>query len=222
MSGRSALVVGATGLVGGHVVSELLGRAEYARVSVLVRRPLGRGDPKLVEHVAGDFEHLADHAEAMRADDVYACLGTTIKVAGSEERFRRVDHDYTVEVARAARNAGATRVAVVSSIGSSPESRTFYLRVKGETERDVEALGYETTSIARPSFLFGDRKGSRPAEAVGIAVTRALSFALVGGLRQYRAIEARVVARALVRASLDGAPGVRILLHDDLVSLGAS
>src|SRR5262249_10816457 len=122
---RTALVAGATGLVGKHVVDLLLGREEYGKVIAFVRRPLGKAHAKLEERVV-DFDALP----GVVADDVYACLGTTIKVAGSKERFRRVDHDYTVEVARLAREKGAARLALVSAIGASAASGNFYLSVK--------------------------------------------------------------------------------------------
>jgi uncharacterized protein YbjT (DUF2867 family) len=165
---------------------------------------------KLAERVV-DFERLADARDAMRADDAYACLGTTIKVAGSQERFRRVDHEYTVEFARLARGEGVTRLALVSAVGASATSQNFYLRVKGETERDLGTLGYATLTIARPSFLLGERAESRPGEAVATALSRAFSFALVAGLKKYRPIRAADVADALVRATLAGAPGTHVL-----------
>ncbi len=218
MTTRTALLAGATGLVGGHVKSVLLAHPDYRRVTVLVRRPLGGESNAKLSEVVVDFEALAEHAAELGADDVYACLGTTIKVAGSQEKFRRVDHDYTVAVAELAKKAGATRLALVSSVGAAATSGNFYLRVKGETERDVAALGYDAVSIARPSLLVGDRRESRPAEAAGIAVARALAFTMVGGLRAYRPIEAKAVAAALVRATLDGAPGVRVLEFAELAS----
>jgi uncharacterized protein YbjT (DUF2867 family) len=208
---RTALVAGATGLVGKEVVEILLAREEYGKVIALVRRALGKTHAKLEEqHV--DFDSLP----ALVADDVYLCLGTTMKVAGSEQRFRRIDHDYTLGVARLARENGAMRAALVSSIGASGTAGNFYLRVKGETERDVAALGYETLTIARPSFLVGERTESRPGEAIGIGITRAISFAFVGSLKPYRPIRAADVARALVDATLAGAPGERTLTFADM------
>jgi uncharacterized protein YbjT (DUF2867 family) len=208
---RTALVAGATGLVGTRVVDLLLAREEYGKVSALVRRSVGKAHAKLEERVV-DFDQMP----AVAADDVYACLGTTIKVAGSKERFRKVDHDYTVQMARLAREKGATRLALVSAIGASARSGNFYLSVKGETENDVAALGFETLTIARPSLLVGERSEKRPGEAIGIRVSHALSFALVGGLRQYRPIRAEDVARALVLATLAGAPGKRVLTFAEM------
>ncbi len=218
MAMRCSLVVGATGLVGGRVVERLSAGGAHGRIVVLVRRPSGRILPKVEEKVV-DFDRLV-RADFDGVDDVFGCLGTTIKVAGSQEAFRKVDHGYTVKAAELAKAAGATRFALVSSVGADPESRNFYLRTKGETERDLEAIGFSSLVIARPSFLVGERRQERPGEKVGIAVSRTLSFAMVGALKKYRPIDAHVVANAMIAAVARGAPGTRVLLHDDLVELG--
>ena len=217
---RSAVLVGATGLIGGSVLDVILSTPAYGRLVVLARRPLGRGSDKLQEHVV-DFERLAATAGDWQADDVFLCLGTTMAVAGSQEQFRRVDHDYTIEAARLARQRGATRLALVSSVGAAQRASSFYLRVKGETERDVAELGYESVHVFRPSLLVGARPEHRRAEAVGIAVTRAVSWALVGGLRAYRPIDASRVAGAMVHAVLAASPGRHVHAYDDILSLSA-
>lgn len=226
---RVALVVGATGLVGGHVVDRLLADARWSRVVVLARRDLGKSSEKLSTRIV-DFEALADDpgsalakaslAGIERLDDVFVCLGTTIKVAGSQERFRRVDHDYAVAAARLGRDAGARTVAFVSSVGASESSSAFYLRVKGETERDVRALGFDATVIARPSFLVGDRTDQRPGEQAGILFARAAAPLMAFGLRKYRPVEARAVAAAMIEAAAAGEPGVRVLGFDELTARG--
>lgn len=225
---RAALLVGATGLVGGHVLDRLLLDSRWSRVVVLARRAVGRKDAKLSEQIV-DFAALPSSGAATGEggvldgiDDVFACLGTTIKVAGSKERFREVDHDFTVAVARLAREAGATRIALVSSVGADASASTFYLRVKGETERDVGALGYDQTVIARPSVLVGERNERRPGESAGIAVTSVLAPLMVGALRAYRPIDAKVVAAAMVEAIVSGEKGTRILLHAELLRLATN
>jgi uncharacterized protein YbjT (DUF2867 family) len=219
MPSRTALLVGATGLVGGHTLAQLLATPDYGRITVLVRRPMGRHDPRLKEQVI-DYETLEARPDSdFAADDVYCCLGTTIKVAGSQEAFRRVDHDHVLTVGRRARAAGAERFALVSSVGAGATSRSFYLRVKGETERDLQDLGFGCLELFRPSFLVGERSQRRAGEAVGIAVTRGLSALMVGRLRSYRPIEAGQVAAAMVAAMLQGAPGVRVRNHDDILAL---
>lgn len=226
-TGRTALVIGATGLVGGHLVARLLEDARWSRVIVLARRASGRAHGKLTEHIV-DFEALANGAadpelarltEEHRVQDHFSSLGTTIKMAGTQERFRRVDHDYTVAVARLAREAGAERMGFVSSVGAAEGSRNFYLRTKGETERDLGALGFPSLSIARPSALVGERSEARAGERVGIAVLGAVAPLMVGGLRAYRPIAARDVALALLEATAAGGAGTRVLTHAELVAL---
>ncbi len=215
---RSAVVFGATGLVGRRVTEGLIAHSAWDRVVVIVRRPTGLVNPKLTEVIA-DFNALGASAAAMQVDDVFACLGTTIKVAGSKERFRQVDHDFTLAGATLARGQGATRIALVSSVGADAGSANFYLRVKGETERDVQAIGYGSVILARPSGLVGERSERRPGERIGVALAGALSFAMVGGLRRYRPIGADAVARAMIAATLAGEPGARVLEHDALTAL---
>jgi uncharacterized protein YbjT (DUF2867 family) len=215
---RKAILVGATGLVGGHLLHLLLNDPAYEQVTVLVRRPLVIRSDKLAQRVV-DFERLEETAGGWEADDVFLCLGTTIAVAGSRESFRRVDHDYTVEVARLAKKRGAVRVGLVSSIGAAVDASSFYLRVKGETERDVEGIGFESLEIVRPSFLVGERKEKRRGEAAGIAVTRAVSFAMVGALRAYRPIGANRVAAGLLRAVLARNPGRHVHVYDGIIAL---
>lgn len=220
MASRSVLVAGATGLVGGHVVERLAESADVSRVVVLVRRASGLAKAKAkVEEKVVDYDAL-DPAAFAGIDEVYACLGTTIKKAGSQDAFRKVDHDYTLAVANAAKAAGAARFAVVSSVGASARSSNFYLRVKGETDEALDRVGFEGLVIARPSVLVGNREESRPGEKVGIAVSRAFSFAMVGGLKKFRPIEARRVAHAMIAATKDAA-GRRVLEHDDLMKLSS-
>jgi len=205
---RSALVLGATGLVGGHLVELLLADPAYDRVTLLVRRSLGRPDAKLREVIV-DFDHLEAARAHFAVDDVFCCLGTTIKKAGSQEAFRRVDYDYPLAAARLASEAGAGRYLVVTAVGSNAKSAIFYNRVKGELEEALRAIPFARgLAIARPSILVGHREESRPGEAIGIAVMRATAFAFAGPLKRYRAIKAEDVARALVAAARAETSGV--------------
>jgi uncharacterized protein YbjT (DUF2867 family) len=221
MERRTALLVGATGLVGGHCLGRLLEEPAYARVTVLVRRPLGRKHEKIDERVV-DFDKLGELSPVPEADDVFVCLGTTIKAAGSREAFARVDHDYVVRAAELGRKGGAKRICAVSSVGADSASSNFYLRVKGEAERDLGALGFEVIEILRPSFLVGERQERRPGEAIGIALTRVASGLMLGPLRPYRPIDAKIVAQALVRAALRGEPGVHVRTHDEIRQLAGA
>ncbi|HYH80265.1 MAG TPA: oxidoreductase [Longimicrobium sp.] len=217
--GRSALLLGATGLVGGHCLERLLGDKAWRRVTVLARRPLGRKHPRLTERV-GDFERLEEQADAFAADDVFCCLGTTIRQAGSQEAFRRVDHDYVVRAASLAREQGARRFLLVTALGADAGSRVFYNRVKGETERDVSALGFEGVALLRPSLLLGRRSDHRTTEALAQKAAPFLAPLLRGPLRKYRPIAGATVAAAMVRLAREGLSGVRVVESDEITTLG--
>lgn len=205
-SGRTALVLGATGLVGGHVLDLLLDSPAYARVRVLGRRRPGRRHRDLEFHGV-DFDRLESHAELFRADDVFCCLGTTIARAGSQEAFRRVDHGYVVEAARLASEAGAEQFLVVSAVGADPDSRVFYNRVKGEMETAVKRFPFRALWILRPALLLGEREEFRLGERIAEIALRPLSSLLVGGLRRYRPVHAREVAAAMLRLAAEEGTG---------------
>lgn len=192
-----AILAGATGLVGRECLRRLLGH--YDSVTALVRRPLKQTNPKLIERQI-DFDRIGT-IEIPPGAHVYCALGTTIKAAGSEDAFRRVDFDYPRMLAERAAAAGQARFMLVSSVGASPQSGTFYLRVKGELEDAVRAMRVQEVHIFRPSVLLGDRAEKRPGEAVGIGVARALSFLMLGPLRKYHPIPAATVAAAMVAAA---------------------
>lgn len=217
---RTALVLGATGLVGRHVLELLLGDDAWRRVTVLARRDPGRSHPRLETRVA-DLEKMEEQADAFAVTDVFCCLGTTIRAAGSQQAFRRVDHDYVAESARLASGRGARHFLLVSALGADPESRIFYNRVKGEAERDVAALPFEGVALLRPSLLLGDRADRRAAEAAAQKLAPMLAPLLMGPLRKYRAIDAGVMARAMVRVAAAGIRGVRRIESDEIARLGA-
>jgi uncharacterized protein YbjT (DUF2867 family) len=192
-------VVGATGLIGAFLLERLLRDARYARVRAWARRPLALESPKLETEVV-DFDHLQDRRVA--ADDVFCCLGTTIRQAGSQEAFRRVDYDYPVALAHAAARDGAQRLLVVSALGADARSRVFYSRVKGEMEAAVRAAFPGKMLIFRPSLLSGPRVEARTGERIGLAVG-ALLGPLLG---KYRPIHGDLVAAAMLKAALDDLP----------------
>jgi uncharacterized protein YbjT (DUF2867 family) len=208
---RTALLAGATGLVGRALLSMLLDSRQYQRVHVLLRRtsPDIKPNAKLAVRLV-DFARPA--ATLPTVDDVFIALGTTIKVAGSEAAFRQVDFEFVVNTARAAKAAGATRLAVVSALGADARSRIFYNRVKGEMEAAIAQLGYESVVIARPSMLLGDRAAlgqpARSGEVWAARLLEPLGWMVPKGVRP---IPARAVASALLPAILDAKPGVRVL-----------
>jgi uncharacterized protein YbjT (DUF2867 family) len=198
------LLAGATGLVGSHCLRRMLADDTFD-VIALVRRPDALAPaPRLDVHVV-DFERLEAATHAVRECTAILCaLGTTIRTAGSEAAFARVDHDYPLALARLGRQAGVPHFGLVSAVGADAASRVFYNRVKGEVERDVRALGYPSLAIARPSLLLGPREEFRPAEWLG-------RFVGVLAPSQWRPVHASQVAHALVARAAHGAPGVEIL-----------
>ena len=214
---RTALVAGASGLVGGHLLPLLLADRAYARVVALARRELPARHAKLEQRVV-DFGRLDAFSDIPRVDDVFCCLGTTIKAAGSQEAFRLVDHDYVLGLARLGARAGARRFLLVSALGADPASRIFYSRVKGDVEAAVRQLPYEGIQIFRPSFLMGDRPEARIAERLGIQLARVLAPLLVGRLRRYRPIHGADVARAMVQIAKEAPRGPNVFEYDGIIA----
>jgi uncharacterized protein YbjT (DUF2867 family) len=207
---KSALLLGASGLVGGHCLQYLLGQPAYTKVAVLVRKPLTIDHEKLVQHVV-DFSALEILGECLSANDVYCCLGTTIKIAGTQDAFRKVDFDYPVKIAALAQHCGANQYLLVSSLGADPHSRIFYNRVKGEVEEAIRKIPFTAVHIFRPSLLLGGRKEHRTGEKAGAFIMSGLKYTLTGSLKKYRAIKACDVAKAMVRAAQMNLSGVHII-----------
>ena len=214
-AGRVALVAGATGLVGREVLAALLADSRYAQVHCVGRRAPPEQHPKLRVHLVERLDQPALSAARSPAhvDDLYIALGTTIKVAGSQAAFRALDHDAVLAVARYGRARGATALGLVSAMGADPRSGVFYNRIKGETERDLEQVGYALLVIARPSVLTGDRstlqQPGRVGESLALAAMRWLTPLTPAN---YRPIAAVDVARALVARVARGGAGKQVML----------
>lgn len=208
---RIALVAGATGLVGAALLRLLLARADYREI-----RALGRRAPRLaaspLRFVATDFSDLAALGAELAVDDVYCCLGTTIRAAGSRAAFERVDFHMVVDLARAAHAAGAKRFLVVSAVGASARSPAFYSRVKARMEQAVAEVPFEAVHIVRPSLLLGERAELRPGERLGQKLAPLLAPLLAGPLSKYRPVRAEDVAGVLLRLAFDDSRGAHT--HD--------
>lgn len=212
---RTALLAGATGLVGSHVLEILLADETWSRVVTVGRRPTSLRHGKLEQRVL-DLAAIEAQGDLPRADDVFCCLGTTIKQAGSQGAFRRVDHDFVVGLARAGLRIGATQFLLISAIGADPQSRVFYSRVKGDAEAAVRRLPYRAVQIFRPGLLLGNRSEFRWGERIAMLAVPLLHPFLLGGLRRYHSIHAGDVARAMVRIAHEAPRGPNVWEYDGM------
>jgi len=197
------------------VLRLLLEDPAYARVTVLARRELRLAHKKLDQRVVG-FDRLAQIADFPRVHDVFCCLGTTMKQAGSPDAFRNVDCTYVVELARVAVRHRASQFLVVTALGADPRSRIFYNRVKGDAEEALRRLQFEGIQIFRPSLLVGARAESRPAERVAGLLSPLVAWAFVGPLARYRPIKAEAVARAMARVAREAPRGTHVYESEEI------
>ncbi len=205
------LLVGATGLVGSHVLRRALDDGRIERVVAPARRALPE-HPKLLAPLV-DFEQLPEAADWWQADAVICTLGTTLEVAGSREAFRRVDHDYPLRVAQLARQHGTPTYVLNSALGASASSRIFYNRVKGELEQALAQVGFQSLTFVRPGLIGGERQQHRPGERAALVALGALGPLLP---RRWRINPAENIARALIEAAIAAAPGVHVVSSDAL------
>ena len=214
MTNRKALIVGATGLIGRYCIQTLCDDPKYSDVTALVRRPLLKTHRKL-KAVITKFDNLENELSSIYADDVYCCLGTTIKKAGSQEAFKLVDHTLVLKVAELMKNNGAERFLVISAMGADRNSKVFYNRIKGEMEEALKGVDYPCLRIIRPSLLLGSREEFRFGEKIGVLLTPVLKPFLIGSLKKYRPVEAEKVARFMVKvAHEEPATGVHVYESD--------
>ena len=218
---KTALIAGASGLVGSQLLKLLQESSLYDQVHVLTRRPLDLGGSGVTEHVT-DLQSLSQRvdglcAEIGRVDDIFCALGTTIRKAGSREAFVRIDHDLVVSLGDCARHLRANRFLVVSSLGANPKSAQFYLQVKGEMESSLSDLNLDQLLIFRPSLLKGDRDDFRPGEAVSNLVMRLFAPVVPAKLQP---VAGDVLARAMLRAAGEAQEKLRVYESDEIRSMG--
>jgi uncharacterized protein YbjT (DUF2867 family) len=206
---KTALLAGATGLVGSALLPLLLASDRYAKVIVVGRRAIATQHPKLVQ-VVTEFDQLEQERLRLIADDVYCCLGTTIRQAGSQDAFYKVDFLYVVQLAALTAANFAAQFLVVSALGADANSRFYYNRVKGEMEEAVRQTPFRAIHIFRPSLLLGARPSPRLGERLGAAALALVRPLLRGGWRKYRPVAAATVAQAMLRAASDDGGGIRI------------
>lgn len=205
---RSALLLGASGLIGKSCLEALLRDEIYSKVIVFVRKPLPLQHPKLQQQTV-DFDNLEYHAHLMKTDDLFCCLGTTIKTAGSQDAFYKVDFTYPYQAATIASRNGVRQFLIVTALGASAQSKVFYNRVKGNVENAISGLAFQSIHIFRPSLLLGNRSEFRFGEKIAMFLFRMLGFILIGRWKKYRAIKASVVAEAMVTMAKLDLKGVR-------------
>lgn len=205
--------MGASGLVGSHLLKFLLEDSDIKGITIFVRKPLEMNHPKL-KQVTVDFEKLDSYSEFFKVDHVFCCLGTTIRVAGSREAFSKVDFTYPVQSANLAKAKGVKSFSVVSALGANGKSKIFYNRVKGQMEDELIKLGFDSLSIFRPSLLVGERKETRRGEKWGAKFSKVISFVFVKKFKKYKPIQADFVAKSMLANAKQKLKGVQIIESD--------
>ena len=221
MEKRNALLAGATGLVGSSLLQQLLDDDLYEKIIVVSRKPVGLKHPKMIQHQI-DFDAIELLKVDFHVDDVYCALGTTIKSAGSQDAFYKVDFTYVVNLGKWCASKGVNRFLIVSAMGADVKSGIFYNRVKGEMEMAVKKLNIPQIQIFRPSLLMGNRTEKRVGEKFAQIVMGGLGFLFVGPFLKYKGIHANVVARAMIKSARQEMKGFKIYNSGDMQITGKS
>jgi uncharacterized protein YbjT (DUF2867 family) len=198
MNGKTALVFGATGLVGSELSNLLATDEKYAHIKLFVRNPVAFSSNKKIEIIPTDFENLEKVQSQLAGDDLFCCIGSTIKKAGSQTQFRKIDFELVLKIAQMAEKKQVNHFLVISSLGANAKSSNFYLRTKGEMEEALSSLGFGKLTIVRPSILLGNRKEFRFGETIGKIIMRIIGRGMKGKLKKYKGIVAQDVAKALI------------------------
>jgi uncharacterized protein YbjT (DUF2867 family) len=209
----TSIIVGSTGLVGGNVIKVLSNKKQ--RAVALTRRSIPNLPPNITEMII-DFDAFEKNGSLPSCNNVFICLGTTIKTAGSKENFRKVDIDYCLSIARKAKESGAETLSLISSIGANSSSKNFYLKTKGELEESIQRIGFSTVNIFRPSFLVGERSEKRLAEKIAINLAKIMDLFLIGTASKYRSVKAESLAKTMVLKA-DNKSGVNYFYFDDFL-----
>jgi uncharacterized protein YbjT (DUF2867 family) len=216
---KKAILFGASGFIGSCLLTDLLENKDYEQVSVVVRKTLGLSHPKLKELI-GDYHTLHLLKEKIEADEIFLTLGTTMAKTPDRAQYYQVDHDYPVAAAKIAREAGAKSVFIVTAVGANANSGIFYIKTKGETERDIISLNFEHTCIFRPSMIMGNRQESRRFEKILIKVWAFINPLLMGkSLKKYRGIAGSDIAISMMNAAKNQKGKVKILHWQEMTDL---
>jgi len=207
----NSIIAGSTGLIGGKVI-EVLSKQKQSAIA-LTRRSIPNLPPEITEMII-DFDTFEKNGSLPSCKNVFICLGTTIKTAGSKENFRKVDINYCLSISKKAKESGAETLSLVSSVGANSSSKSFYLKTKGELEEAVQGLGFLTVNIFRPSFLVGERSEKRLTENIAIKFAKIMDLFLIGSASKYRSVKAESLAKTIV-SKVDSKPGVNYFYFDD-------
>jgi len=220
MDKQTAVIIGATGLIGSLLVETLLNDDSFEKIRVLVRRPYEKQHPRL-EVCVLDFSNLDDFANKLgKGDSIFCCIGTTQKkVSGDKAAYRKIDYDIAVNAAILGKEAGFTKYLLVSSLGADANAKGFYLKLKGEVETKIASIGFASFHIFRPSFLLGSRSEVRIGESIMKVIFKGLSNLFFGGWTKYKAIEAKTVANAMAQAAKENFAGQKIYHYDEMKAL---
>lgn len=220
MRPQTAVVLGATGMIGSYLVKQLLDDEDFSIVRVLVRKPLNIKHPKLEVRII-DFDSPHDfRAHLGTGDCIFCCIGTTMKrVGGDKIAYRKVDYDIAVNAAKYGHEAGFDTYILVSSVGANPAASNFYLRLKGEVERAIRSVGFNSLYIFQPSMLLGNRAEYRFAESMLQGVMKAVSFLLFGSWRKYHAVQGSDLAKAMIIAAKNKEMGDHVYQYDAIEKL---
>ena len=218
----TAVVLGATGFIGELLINELTADEQFNKVRLLLRRPRHLSHPKL-EAAIVDFSNINDFSQKLgEGDCLFCCIGTTQKqVKGNKAAYRKIDHDIPLHAVQLAKAARFNSFLLVSAVGANTKAGNFYLKLKGQTEEAVVAVGINSLHIFQPSMLLGKRKEFRLGERIGQKLISTFSFLLSGRLKKYRGIPGIVVAKAMVAAAKQSAPGKHVYLYNDMLRLAA-
>ena len=215
---KKAIVFGATGFIGSHLLRDLLNNPDYEQVIAVTRKPLALNHARLTTLI-GDLASLPALKPQLVADEVFIALGTTRKHTPDEAEYYKIDHDYPVLAAEIAKANGAKSVFLVTAVGANAGSKVFYVRTKGEVERDVLALNFDHTHIFRPSMILGQRDEDRPRERLFVAAWGVLNPLLVGPVDRYRGLAGDEIARAIANAAQREAGKVQIYHWREMAAL---
>ena len=209
---NKSIVLGSTGLIGKHLLT-YLGEKDISVIAI-TRRSI-KDIPKNASTMIIDFDDFLDQGHLPGCEHIYICLGTTIKKAGSQESFKKVDLDYCLGFAKKARLSGATKISLVTSVGANADSKNFYLKTKGQLENEIKAMGFDSVNIFQPGLLLGNRDEIRPLEFLGQYGSFLLNMFLFGSLKKYRSIQASKVANAMANSTKNN--GINYFSYEDFI-----